>query len=118
MGNIKLPPLHILPRVLAGDYYHELLYLAGEHPPCELRGDASDVGLDLVVARDEHVQAVFFDVGEVFGRVDAALEENGVDAVVKEFRNHFGRAFEGELMRLLGVIAGGGFACGRGFGAF
>lgn len=71
----------MLARVLVGDDDDELGDLATDHPAVELRHDLLDVGLDLVVGRHEHVEAILLHGREVLGWVDAALEEDRVDRV-------------------------------------
>lgn len=66
------------------DDHHKLGDLALHHPFVQLRHDLLDVTLDLVVRRHKHVQSILLDWSEVFSRVDASLEENGVDGVLKE----------------------------------
>lgn len=73
----------MLARVLIGNDNDKLGNLAVLHPPVQGRHDAFYVRLDLVVGRDEHVEAIFLDDGEVFGGVDAALVEDGVDGVLE-----------------------------------
>lgn len=80
---VKLPPLEVLARVLVRDDDDQLRDLAVLHPAVQRGHDLLDVRLDLVVGRDEHVQPVLFDDGEVLGRVDAALVEDGVDGVLE-----------------------------------
>ncbi len=60
--------------VLVGDDNDQLGDLAADHPLVELRHDFLDVGAHLVVGRDQHVEAIFLDGGEVLGGVHASLE--------------------------------------------
>ena len=71
---VKLPPFNVLARVLVGDDNDQLGDLAADHPLVELRHDLLDVGAHLVVGRDQHVEAIFLDGGEVLGGVNASLE--------------------------------------------
>ena len=64
----------MLARVLVGNDNDQLGDLAAHHPLVQLGHDLLDVCADLVVGRDEHIQAIFLDGGEVFGWVDASLE--------------------------------------------
>ena len=50
--HIKLPALHVLPRLLVGNHDHELRNLSTGHPFVELRHDLLDVCLDLVIRRN------------------------------------------------------------------
>ena len=49
---VELPPLDVLAGVLVRDDDDEARDLAADHPLVELRHDALDVGLDLVVGGD------------------------------------------------------------------
>ena len=73
----------MLARVLVRDNDDQLADLAVLHPPVQLGHDLLDVGFYLVVGRNEHVQPVLLDGGEVLGRVDTALEEDRVNAVLE-----------------------------------
>ncbi len=53
---IKLPPLHMLARLLARDDDNQLRDLATEHPFVELRHDLLNVCFHLVVGRDFKIQ--------------------------------------------------------------
>lgn len=59
--NIELPTLHVFARLLARDDDYQLGDFAAVHPLFELRHDLLDVGLDLIVGRDHHCQAIFLD---------------------------------------------------------
>ena len=72
--DVELPPLDVLARVLVRDDDDKLRDLAADHPLVQLRHDLLDVRLDLVVGRNEHVQAILLDGGEVLRGVDASLE--------------------------------------------
>lgn len=73
----------MLSRVLFRHNNDQLANLAILHPPVQGGHDFANVRLDLVVARHEHVEAIFLDDGEVFGGVDATLVEDGVDGVLE-----------------------------------
>lgn len=77
--HVELPPLHILAGLLARDDNDEFRDLPARHPFVELGHDFLDVGLDLVVGGDEHVEAIFLHGCEVLSRVDPALEQDCVD---------------------------------------
>lgn len=64
----------MLSRVFVCDNDDQLADFAVLHPPVQLAHDLFDVGLDLVIGRDEHVEAIFLDGGEVLGWVDSSLE--------------------------------------------
>lgn len=87
---IELPPLHVLPSLLTRHHNDKLANLALLHPAAELVHNLLDIRLDLVVAGGHHGQAIFLDGDEVLGRVDAALEEDGVAGEVEEFDDGFG----------------------------
>ena len=86
--DIELPPFHVLASILVRNHEHQLRDLAAHHPLVQLRHDLLDVRLDLVVGRDEHVQAIFLDGGEVLGRVDSSLESASKDQRLETSEAH------------------------------
>lgn len=64
----------------------------------------------MVIGGDEDVQTVLLDGGEVFGGVDAALEEDGVDGVFEEF----GDELRGTYSQVSGLRSWGCFEDGYG----
>lgn len=79
---VELPALDVLARVLVGEDDDQIRDLAPHHPLVKLGHDLLDVGLDLVVGRHQHVEAILLDGREVLGRVDTSLESSRV-----RFRN-------------------------------
>jgi hypothetical protein len=103
--HIKLPALDVLASVLVGNDDDELGDFAADHPLVELGHDLLDVGSYLVIGRDEHVEAIFLDGCKVFGRVDAALEEDSMYGVLEKLGDELCAALEGELVDLgLGLV--------------
>lgn len=80
---IELPPLNVIARVLIRDDNDQFGNLAAHHPLVELRHDLLDVGAHLIVGRDQHIEAILFDCRKVLSRVDAPLEQDGVDRILE-----------------------------------
>lgn len=91
---VELPSLEMLTCVAIGDDDDQLGNLAVFHPPVKRCHDALYVGFDLVVGRDEHVEAIFLHDSEVLGGVHATLVENGVDGVLELYRAIEGSAID------------------------
>lgn len=101
--DVELPPLDVLARVLVGNDDDQLGDLAAHHPLVQLGHDLLDVCADLVIGGDEHVQAIFLDGGEVFGRVDASLE-TGCDGLVDSAWRSIGNGMIGIQNGMDGVL--------------
>ena len=95
----------MLPGFFRCDDNDEFGYFGFLHPFAELGHDFFHVCFDLIVDGDHHVEAIFFYGREVFGWVDAALEEDCVAGEFEEFGYEFGAAFELEFVGL-GFVGG------------
>ena len=64
--DVELPALEVLAGLFAAYDDDEFGDLAAGHPFVELGHDFLDVGPDLVVRADEHVEAIFLDPEDMF----------------------------------------------------
>lgn len=98
----------MLSSLLARHNNDQLTDLALLHPPAQLAHNLLHVRLHLVVTRSHHIETIFLHCGEIFGRIDSALEENGVAGEVEELYDRLGAAFKREL------VCFGSVGCGSG----
>jgi hypothetical protein len=73
---------------------HILTYPSGLEPGLRLSQDILQILIDRLVRSHQQGESVLLFPRKILRRVNSALVQDGVDAVMEKFRDHFGGAFE------------------------